>query len=97
MSEQETDVMAILQRMQQQLTYLEKKLDTLIQNSQRKPFNPERNFSRPFRPFNRPNGPSHGPSHGHGGHGGHSGHGPSHGGNFAPKKKPFFGRNRERN
>ena len=90
MNEQPADVTAILQRIQQQLTYLEKKLDTLLQQSQQKPsFNRERNFSRPFRPFNRPNRPGQGPS----GQGESRGHGQSHG-NFAPKKKPFFGKGR---
>jgi len=95
MSENETEMMELLQRMQQQLVFLEKKVDTLLQQTQQRPpsFNRERNFSRPFRPpFGRPNRPDgHGPSHGHG---------PSRGpgrpdrgpreGNFAPKKK-FFG------
>ena len=88
MSEQETEVMALLQRMQQQLTYLEKKLDTLIHQSQPKPFNREGNFQRPYRPFrpNRPegHGNSHSPSHSHGPS--HHGHGP---------RKPHFGPRRE--
>ena len=99
MSEQEQDVVALLQKMQQQLVYLEKKIDTLIQQSQQKPFSrPGGNFSRPFRPFGRPGGnrpdgqgrPDRPRSFGHsqGGHGGGGGH-------FAPKKKPFFGRGKE--
>ncbi len=100
----ENEMMELLQRMQQQLTYLEKKLDTLLAQSQQKPaFNRERSFSRPFRPFgNRPNRPDqgHGPSFGQGG--------PNRGpakqdrgdrpreGNFAPKKKFFGGHNRDR-
>ena len=98
MSEHETEMMELLQRMQQQLTFLEKKMDTLLQQTQQRPpapFNRERNFSRPFRPqFGRPNRPDgQGPSS-------HGQHGPSRGpgrpdrgpreGNFAPKKK-FFG------
>ena len=99
MSEQEMDMMALLQKMQQQLVFLEKKMDTLLQQSQQKPsFNRERSFSKPFRPFNRPGG-GHRPD---GGHGPSFGQGPSRGparhdrgdrpreGNFAPKKK-FFG------
>lgn len=88
MSEQGQDMMALLQRMQQQMTYLEKKLDTLIQNSQQKPFNRDRNFSRPpFRPFGRPRRPG---EHGPGGF--DRGQAGQQGGPFAPKKKPFFGR-----
>ena len=89
MSERETEMMELLQRMQQQLTFLEKKVDTLLQQTQQKPpsFNRERNFSRPFRPpFGRPNRPDgHGPSRGPG----RPDRAPREG-NFAPKKK-FFG------
>ncbi len=107
MNENETDVVALLQRMQQQLTFLEKKLDTLLQQAQQaqaqpKPFNrPERTFSKPFRPYGRPHRPSggHGPStYGQGqggpsrpGQGGHPREG-----NFVPKKKPYFGQGRNR-
>ncbi len=109
MEEQGKDVVAILEKMQQQLTYLEKKIDTLIQNSQQKPaFERERSFSKPpFRSFGRPhrpeggNGrPSYGPGRSQNSYGG--GHGGNEGGNrdgnFRPKKKPFFGgrSNRER-
>ena len=88
MSEQQTEVMALLQRMQQQLTYLEKKLDTLIQQSQQKPFNRD-NPQRPFRPFGRPNRPDQGPGQSYGQGHGHGGHG-----HYA-KKKPYFGRGKE--
>jgi hypothetical protein len=44
----EPDVMALLKRMQQQLAFLEKKLDTLISQSQTRPSG-ERHFSKPFR------------------------------------------------
>jgi len=84
MSEHETDVMELLQRMQVQMTFLEKKLDTLIQQSRPRTFDrPERTFSKPFRPYGRPQRPDgRPPSH----------HPQSHGqGNFAPKKKPYFG------
>ena len=82
MSEHETDVKELLQRMQQQLMFLEKKLDTLIQQSRPKPFNQERPFSRPFRPYGRPqHRPDQGQSHGPHGHSSHS-----HG-----HKKPFTG------
>ena len=89
MSEQQTEVMAVLQKMQQQLVYLEKKLDTLLQQSQQRPsFNREMNSQRPFRPFNRPNRPNQGhghPSHGTSGYGQGHGHGP---------KKPFYSRSK---
>ena len=108
MNENETDVVALLQRMQQQLTFLEKKLDTLLQQAQQaqaqpKPFNnrPERTFSKPFRPYGRPHRPSggHGPSTYGQGQGGPSR--PGQGGhpregNFVPKKKPYFGQGRNR-
>jgi hypothetical protein len=65
----ETDLVALVQRMQQQLNYLEKKIDVLISQSQPKPFRerterpfrerPERpfqkrTFSKPARSFDRP-------------------------------------------
>ena len=112
MSEQEADVMTVLQKMQQQLVYLEKKLDTLLQQTQQKPFNRDMNSSRPFRPsFRRPDRPgqgygqSHGPNRGHGQRHGHEqGQGQSQNqqgehGNYAAKKKPYkpyFGRPKER-
>ena len=45
----ELDVAALLKRMQQQLVFLEKKIDTLIKQSSERPFK-ERHFSKPFRP-----------------------------------------------
>ena len=42
------DLLGVLKRMQQQLGFLEKKIDTLIKQSSDKPFR-ERNFSQPFR------------------------------------------------
>jgi hypothetical protein len=44
----EQDVVALIKRMQQQLAFLEKKLDILINQSQVKPSG-ERHFSKPFR------------------------------------------------
>lgn len=45
----ETDVAAMLKKIQQQLAFLEKKIDTLLsQSSQGKPFE-QKSFSRPFR------------------------------------------------
>ena len=47
----EVNVVALIQKMQQQLVFLEKKIDTLISRSSEKPFN-RKNFSKPFRSFN---------------------------------------------
>ena len=104
MNEHETELMALLQRMQQQLTFLEKKLDTLLQLSQQsqpKPFErPERTFSKSFRSYGRPDRPGH--AHGPNSHSQGQGHGrPTYGGhsregNFAPKKKPYFSQGKNR-
>ncbi len=45
----ETDLLALVKKIQQHLVFLEKKIDTLISHSQQKPAQEER-FSRPFRP-----------------------------------------------
>ena len=65
----ETDLVALVKRMQQQLNYLEKKIDVLISQSQPKPFRErterpfrerterpfqKRTFSKPARSFGRP-------------------------------------------
>ena len=60
----EPDAMVLLKKIQQQLVFLEKKVDLLVSQSSERPSR-ERNFSRPFRPA----GNSHryenrGPSHG---------------------------------
>lgn len=44
----EQDIVALIKRMQQQLAFLEKKLDILISQSQANPSG-ERHFSKPFR------------------------------------------------
>ena len=49
----ETDVVVLIKKMQQQLAFLEKKIDLLVSQSQEKPFR-EKSFSRPSRPFDRP-------------------------------------------
>lgn len=46
----EQDVIALVKKMQQQLVFLEKKIDILISQSQDRPFR-QKPFSRPFRPF----------------------------------------------
>jgi hypothetical protein len=50
----ETDVLSLLKKMQQQLIFLEKKIDTLIHQSQARPPFGEKTFSRPHRPFGHP-------------------------------------------
>ena len=52
----EQDVAALIKKMQQQLVFLEKKIDILIEQSSRRPFN-ERHFSKPSRSFGRPHRP----------------------------------------
>jgi hypothetical protein len=55
----EQDLPALIKKMQQQLGFLEKKIDLLIEQSARRPFSekpfskPSRNFGRPHRPFER--------------------------------------------
>ena len=70
--ESETDVVSILKRMQQQLLFLERKIDLLISQSQERPFGEKtspdkpfqkRPFSKPFRSFDHPQ------RHGKGGYG----------------------------
>ena len=50
---EETDVLTILKKIQQHMVYLEKKIDSLLQQSPEKSFAP-RNFQKPFRSFDRP-------------------------------------------
>ena len=65
----ETDLVSLVKKMQQQLNYLEKKIDVLISQSQPKPFRErterpfrgtpdrpfrKRTFSKPARTFDRP-------------------------------------------
>ncbi|MBU1124777.1 MAG: hypothetical protein KKC84_02015 [Candidatus Omnitrophica bacterium] len=54
----EQSVFALIKKMQQQLVFLEKKIDILIEQSQGKPFR-EKQFSRPFRSYGRPYRNSH--------------------------------------
>jgi hypothetical protein len=52
----ETDLVALLKKLQQQLNFLEKKIDVLISQSQPKPFRDKASSSRPFqkRTFSKP-------------------------------------------
>lgn len=49
----EQDVAALIRKMQQQLSLLEKKIDILINQSSDRPFR-EKHFSKPFRSFGHP-------------------------------------------
>jgi len=58
----EPDVAALIKKMQQQLGFLEKKVDILIRQSSERPFK-GRPFSAPFRPFGHSYGHSKGEPH----------------------------------
>lgn len=45
------DVVSLIKKMQQQLEYLEKKIDTLIARSHERPSFKEKSFSKPYRSF----------------------------------------------
>jgi len=49
----EQDVVVLIKKMQQQLVFLEKKIDILINQSKARPFS-EKHFSKPFRSFGHP-------------------------------------------
>jgi len=86
------DVVGLLKRMQQQLSFLEKKIDTLLsQSSQgggsdRPRFNSDRRFSRPSRPF--------GNSYGGSDRGAPRDRAPRDRGDFAPRGRGGFDRPR---
>ena len=46
----EPNVMTAIKKIQEQLGFLEKKIDTLLAQSSEKSFNRQRHFSKPFRP-----------------------------------------------
>ena len=54
----ETNVLVLIKKMQQQLIFLEKKIDILINQSQERPSR-EKTFSKPFRSFERSYRPGH--------------------------------------
>jgi hypothetical protein len=62
----EQDAVILIKKMQQQLVFLEKKIDILIEQSSRRPFSgkhfskPSRPFGRPYRAFNREHGETSG-------------------------------------
>ena len=49
----EQDMAAVINKMQEQLVSLEKKIDALLLKSQERP-SPEKHFSKPFQRFDRP-------------------------------------------
>jgi hypothetical protein len=49
------DVVTLIKKMQQQLVFLEKKIDILVNQSSSRPFR-ERKFSKPFRSFGQHHG-----------------------------------------
>ncbi len=54
----EVDIVVLIKKMQMQLSFLDKKIDILINQSQEKPSR-ERHFSKPFRSFDRHSRPGH--------------------------------------
>ena len=99
MSDRENEMMEILQKMQSQLIFLEKKLDALLQKSQQKPYVRDASAPSTFRPFNRPDRPYQGNNPGYGQNRGpaqrfgtHRGQGPSQGpASYPRKRKPYVG------
>ncbi len=97
----EPDVTTVLKRIQQQLVFLEKKIDTLINRSTEKP-SKEQHFSKPFRSYGRSHQPGkrkyyNGSREGGFNQGRRFGREES-GGNrrFDQGKKPFFPRRKKR-
>jgi hypothetical protein len=107
----DTDLVSLLNKMQQQLLFLEKKIDLLISQSQERPSGEKtsqdrpfrkRPFSKPFRSFDQPQ------RHGKGEHGHSPRERDSAQGHFyerrpgekkrstSPKKKPFSFKRKDR-
>lgn len=95
------DVVVLIKRMQQQLLFLEKKIDMLISLSQERPEGRDRGFSKPFRPsFSHSHRPDNRyenrrESGGREGDPRERGFSAEHHG-FSHKKRPFYQRRRER-
>ncbi len=95
----ETDVVSLIKRVQQQLAFLEKKIDILIGQSQEKPFRGKpfpKPFAKPFRPFSHSHHHDraereHGPRERDFSKGRHfEKHERGEDREFGPRKKPFF-------
>ncbi|OGW90322.1 MAG: hypothetical protein A3A73_03380 [Omnitrophica bacterium RIFCSPLOWO2_01_FULL_50_24] len=56
----DSEVLAVVKKIQQQLVFLEKKLDTLLAKSSEASFHRPRHFQKSFRPFDRPSRPGEG-------------------------------------
>lgn len=94
----EQDVVALIKKMQQQLVFLEKKIDILINQSQERPFG-EKRFSKPFRSFDRPHRYDKGERDNSSRPFRSFGHSQRHGEEdqrFGQKKKPFFHKRRDK-
>ena len=95
----EPDMMALVKEIQQRLVFLERKIDTLLNQSMEKPFRQER--PRPFGGFNRHRTGGrfhHGPKDGSFSQGGHPRSGKPHRGEpreFGHGKKPFSHRGKD--
>ena len=89
----EQDVVVLIKKMQQQLTFLEKKIDILISQSQAKSFG-EKHFSKPFRSFDRPHRRP-GREHGYASAEKSFDRGEESRG-FGQKKRPFFHKRKDR-
>jgi hypothetical protein len=109
--ESDTDVVSLLKKIQQQVLYLERKIDMLISQSKERPSRETGSADRPFRkkPFSKPfRSFDHPQRHGKGEYGRSSGERDSAQGRFYerrppktnqgpnPKKKPFFFKRKDR-
>jgi hypothetical protein len=109
--ESDSDVVSLLKKIQQQVLFLEKKIDLLISQSQERPSRERSSPDRPFhkRPFSKPfRSFDHPQRHGKGEYGRSSGERDSAQGRFYerrphdksrgpnPKKKPFFFKRKDR-
>ncbi|MFA6600653.1 MAG: hypothetical protein WC352_07860 [Candidatus Omnitrophota bacterium] len=97
---EDASLLALVKKIQQHLVFLERKIDTLIQQSGQRPAPREDRFTKPRRPFghHRPDGrPSFTPGHGTGhpraarpGQGGFPKHREAGKNRFFERKKRFF-------
>jgi hypothetical protein len=109
--ESDADVVSLLKKIQQQVNFLERKIDLLISQSQERPPREKLSQDRPFqkRPFSKPfRSYDHPQRHGKGEYGHSSGERDSAQGRFYerrppknsrgpnPKKKPFFFKRKDR-
>ena len=87
MSDHEIETKELLLKIQQQLIFLERKVDSLLQKTQQKPYIRAPNApTNTFRPYNKPDRPYQGNNPGYGQN---RGQGPSQ--NYPRKRKPYMG------